>query len=344
MSTALPFSLDKVIGALMIGSWVNSILYVLEWVEVYRYYQIGSKDSIFSKLTVGAALAVDTVSVAANYGIVYGYCVTHLGEPSYIFFTNGALYLYVITTGVTAFITQTWLIFRCMRACVHSTKQYIVSILMALTAGAALAGCIVTTFLIIKYPNAEERHRVINSVTLWLVASACVDVAVAMTLLWQLRTMTRTSAFQKTRSVITRISRITLQTGTLTSLLAVLVLVTFLADKASNVTIMFGYILSRCYTLTLLYNLNLRSRIVGHGSDANSGGLPGHGHGNRPQTRPYRTPCQTESLGGIHVHRTAIVRIDEGTGAEDTEPRPSSLQTEDLNPSVLYADKQSGRV
>ncbi|KAJ7626106.1 hypothetical protein FB45DRAFT_1084974 [Roridomyces roridus] len=338
MSTALPFSLDKVIGALMIGSWVNSILYVLEWVEVYRYYQIGSKDSIFSKLTVGAALAVDTVSVAANYGIVYGYCVTYWGEPSYIFFTNGALYLYVITTGVTAFITQTWLIFRCMRA----TKQYIVSILMALTAGAALAGCIITTFLIIKYPSAEERHRVINSVTLWLVASACVDVAVAMTLLWQLRTMTRTSAFQETRSVITRISRITLQTGTLTSLLAVIVLVTFLADKASNVTIMFGYILNRCYTLTLLYNLNLRSRIVVHGSDANSGGLPGHGHGNRPQTRPYTTPCQIESLGGIHVHRTAIVRIDEGTGAEDTEynvdavsTRPSSVQTKDLSTSVL---------
>ncbi|KAJ7617025.1 hypothetical protein FB45DRAFT_840866 [Roridomyces roridus] len=330
-----PFSLDKVIGALMIGSWVNSILYVLEWVEVYRYYQIGAKDSIFSKLTVGAALSVDTVCVAANYAIVYGYCVTHWGEPSFVNLTNGALYLYIITTGVTAFITQTWLIIRCMRR----TKQYIASLLMALTAFAALTGCIMTTVLIIKYPSPAERHRFIDSVTLWLVASAVVDVTVALTLLWQLRAVT--PALQKNRSVITRFSHITLQTGILTSLLAVICLVTFLTDNTSNVTTMFGYILSRCYTLTLMYNLNMRSGIVVHGADANSGGSPGHGHANRPQTRPQTTPSGTESLGGIHVHRTAIVRIDEGAGAEykynvdAVSTRPSSVQTKDLSPSVL---------
>jgi hypothetical protein len=58
-------------SALMIGSWANSSLYILELMSAYRYFEKYEDDPIYIKLTIALCLAVDTVSVAANYGGVY---------------------------------------------------------------------------------------------------------------------------------------------------------------------------------------------------------------------------------------------------------------------------------
>ncbi|KAJ7642012.1 hypothetical protein FB45DRAFT_1022726 [Roridomyces roridus] len=312
----------------MIGSWSNSILYVLEWMEAYRYLKNSPKGSILSKLTVAAALSVDTLSVAANYAGVYLYCVTHWGTLDYMLVANWTLFLYVITTGVTAFITQSSLVFRFFR----TTRQYIISVLLQLTAMASLVGCIITFITLIMFPTDADRGRLVVPVTLWLVAATCVDVAITLTLIWQLRGIT--PAFEKSRTLIERICHGSLQTGTLTTIVAALVLVTYLTDHASNVSVMFGYCLGRCYTLTLLSNLNLDSRLT-RGTDGTDASAPPrtHGHGGvHAQSHHNHTVNNTESLGNIHVHRTAIVRIADGDSKYNSD---ADRQSERMHKDVF---------
>ncbi|KAJ7457790.1 hypothetical protein FB451DRAFT_588791 [Mycena latifolia] len=287
---------DKVLGALMIGSWANSSLYIIEVMQAYKYFENFGGDHLYVKLAICLCLAFDTISIAANYGGVYLYSVVHWGDVAYVQNEYWPLYLYIITTGCTAFVVQNFLIFRYWRA----TRGFVTALLLMLTSLTALAGSIATLVIIVQYSTYAERDHVVAPVIIWLVASACADIALALTLVWQLRGMK--SAFKSTQSVIKRLIASSIQTGTVTSLVATIVLVTYLSDKESNVTVGIGFCLGRIYTLTLFYNLNNRGRSTV--TDGSSGG---------PQTLHVqdRHPVGTESMGGIHIHRTAIVKIDE---------------------------------
>ncbi|KAJ6476616.1 hypothetical protein DFH09DRAFT_1379514 [Mycena vulgaris] len=284
---------DKVIGALMVGSWANSSLYIIELMQAYQYYTNYSADHYYIKLTIALCLAVDTLSIAANYGGVYLYSVVHWGDAAYVQNEYWPIYVYCLSTGFTAFVVQSFLIFRYLRA----TRGYITSVLLFMTSSAALVGAVVTAAIVMQYTTYAQRNHVVAPVTIWLVASASADIALAVTLVWQLRQMQ--SSFKSTRSIISRLIRSSVQTGTITSIFATIVLITYLTDKESNVTVGIGFCLGRVYTLTFLYNLNNRQSGAAHNNS--SGHISGERHANA-------APLETL---GIHVHRTAIVKIDE---------------------------------
>ncbi|KAJ7140682.1 hypothetical protein C8R44DRAFT_974498 [Mycena epipterygia] len=285
----------------MIGSWANSSLYIIELLQAYNYFAKFGGDHTYVKLTIALCLAVDTVSIAGNYGGVYLYTVTHWGDTAYIQNEYWPHYIYIATTGATAFIVQSYLTFRYFRA----TKFYLIVSLLLLTATVALVGCIVTLVLVIRYSTYAGRNQIVAPVTIWLVASAFADISLALTLVWQLRGMK--SAFKDTQNVIKRLIRSSIQTGTITSIFAAIVLITYLTDKQSNVTVAIGFCLGRIYTLTLLHNLNNRSQIGGSTSDSSDGPPTVH-------ISQERNNAGLESLRGIHVHRTAIVKIDDRPG------------------------------
>ncbi|KAJ7713678.1 hypothetical protein B0H14DRAFT_3523290 [Mycena olivaceomarginata] len=95
----MSFNRDITLGALLVGTW---ILYTIEVVQTAYYYRHFKHDKWMLKLLVASTIAIDSVSMIANYASVYlvficflprndranigyaQYIITHWGDLAYL--------------------------------------------------------------------------------------------------------------------------------------------------------------------------------------------------------------------------------------------------------------------
>ncbi|KAF8586190.1 hypothetical protein K439DRAFT_1631953 [Ramaria rubella] len=94
---------------------------------------------------------------------------------------------------------------------------------------------------------------------LWLVFAAVVDIMISIIMIIILKSAKSKTDFSDTRDIISRLSRITLQTGTLTSFLAFATLFILTQIHTGNMYNLFTNLLGKSYALSLLATLNTRS-------------------------------------------------------------------------------------
>ncbi|KAF7328125.1 hypothetical protein MVEN_02569500 [Mycena venus] len=299
MAPAAPLeTLNKVIGALLLGAFANSMLYMLEILEVIKYFRRFPNDPKTLKCSIVVLLLLDSTCTFAQWACLYLYGVLHWGDLDYLGYQNLVIPIYIYTSGIIGFIVQNFLISRYFKL----TKRWIVCAGLIFMTIAALVGSVWCATQLSIVTDYSHRNVAVNSAILWLVSSAATDTAIASALVIQLRSVT--SAFRETRSLIRRLIFHTIQTGSVTTAIAICVLVTYLNDTNANICVGFGFTLGRLYTLTMLFNLNNRQALKE--GDSHSGGL-------------NHTPSNEISMHGITVHRTAIVHIDEEQAASHHE-------------------------
>ncbi|KAJ6525053.1 hypothetical protein DFH09DRAFT_1188984 [Mycena vulgaris] len=101
--------LDITLGALLVGTWANSMLYTVEVIQAAYYYRHFKHDNWTLKLLVTSAIAIDSVSMIANYASVYLYTITHWGNLAYLQNQYWPIPLYMFTTGIVAALAQSFL-------------------------------------------------------------------------------------------------------------------------------------------------------------------------------------------------------------------------------------------
>ncbi|KAJ6522980.1 hypothetical protein DFH09DRAFT_1191094 [Mycena vulgaris] len=323
--------LDIILGALLVGTWAGSLLYTVEVIQAAYYYRHFKHDNWMLKLLVTSAIAIDTMSMMSNYAAVYlsfrSYWKKHnrthvIAQPEPFF---------VYTTGIVAAMAQSFL-----------TSRYLLLI--------------------------------------WLVAEAVTDIAIALALLLQFRKVK--SPFKETRSLVNRLAAQSIQTGAAGATVAfasvaawvteksgicqthTTVFFRFLANNQSNggflglplsipgshiqVPTGIAYCLGRIYCITMLVVLNRRKtgKTWPDGGTSSGGNSRSRGeHGNQQRSEGG------DEYGGIHVHRTAVVRIDTpqefskgsfktnpGQGLPDDSPGVEIEMT--VNDSASYSDKK----
>jgi len=135
----------------------------------------------------------------------------------------------------------------------------------ALSLGVALAFGIAA--LVLDTPPWWIRMALV----LWNLSSAVVDVTITICMTSLLLHAKASSCLKDTHDLLSRLIRIVLQTGLLTSILAILVVPLFLAELNGLYAIPW-YILGKSYIISLLANLNARKRAnapLVHGTDIN---------------------------------------------------------------------------
>ncbi|KAK0185147.1 hypothetical protein F5146DRAFT_1166524 [Armillaria mellea] len=331
---------DQSLGAILIGSWFNAMLYMLELWQVScarMWYSVNvllfardtysfppfAGDALIVRLMVIMSLVVDTVGTANNCACIYLYTVTHWGDTAYILVQNWAVPTYVILSGISACNVQLFLSYRFWTL----TKNIFITGTLITFSLASLGGAIANGITVVYHSNYAQRDFNIKTVTIWLVASAVADISIACALIVQLRSSK--VVFKETKALIRRLTFMAIQTGTVTTALAILCLILYLVNTESNITVGFG----RVYALTMLFNLNTRLKGRRHADDTTIF-PPDSGSGG------YRLRnINTSDLGGISVHRTAIVRID---GSE--EYRTENGNTPDVCKNSDSDDKSSAPV
>ncbi|KAJ7598660.1 hypothetical protein C8J56DRAFT_1020395 [Mycena floridula] len=244
---------DLALGAPLVATYLNAMLLMIEMIEVYRYFRMYRiKDKMALKVAVAAALFIDITCTITICIVMYQYLVTHWGDPVFLSSQHPSIPVFVIATQVTALIVQAFLIARYY----IFAKNIFVALVLGLAALAAFGGAMTSAILVALYPNYTDRFKLQTPVLIWLVTSAAADVSIAAALIFQLRQMS--SSIKRTQSLLAKLTTDAIRTGASGSIIAVLVLITYLQNKESNVAVACAMILGRVYALTMLRNLNTR--------------------------------------------------------------------------------------
>ncbi|KAJ6483412.1 hypothetical protein C8R45DRAFT_1099672 [Mycena sanguinolenta] len=317
-------SLDIILGALLVGTWANSILYAVEVRQAVYYYRHFKHDNWMLKLLVSSVVAIDSVSMIANYASVYLYTITHwervsqeirricrtsIGQViwSYCIKYNRTHVikqfdpLYIMATALVAALVQSFLAGRYWLL----TRNKCINVTLFLFITVATGGAFVCGITIAHFSEYTNRRKVLIPATTWLITGAATDIAIASALLWELRKAK--SSFKETRSRLNRLVAKTIQTGSAGASIALAVLVAFLANKESNVPTGIAYALGPVYCITMLANLNSRQTRKPRGGQGTSSGANVETRGERGDQERSEGG---DGYGSIHVHRTAVVHID----------------------------------
>ncbi|KAJ7646164.1 hypothetical protein B0H17DRAFT_1103550 [Mycena rosella] len=294
----MAFNANTIMGALLVGTWASSVLYTIEVIQAAYYYRHFKHDNWTLKLLVWSVLAIDSVSIIANYASVYLYTIIHWGDLAYLQNQYWFDPLYAFATGAVTALVQSFLTTRYWAL----TRNKFITLALFFFITVALGGGFATGVMLAIFPEYASRRKALIPATTWFIAEAVADISIALALLLEFRKVK--SSFKGTRSLLNRLVAQTIQTGTAGASVALAVLVAYLANPESNVPAGIAYCLGRVYCITLLANLNSRDPgKTWSGEGTSSGAISGiRGERGNQEWREGG-----DEYGGIHVHRTAVV-------------------------------------
>ncbi|EIN12213.1 hypothetical protein PUNSTDRAFT_81418 [Punctularia strigosozonata HHB-11173 SS5] len=246
---------DSSLGAILIGTWVDCMLYMWEIAQIYHCFKHFPHDRRSLKATIWLLFLVDTVGTAAGNGTAYLYMITYWGDMPAISKQYWTFPTYCLATACSAIIVQFFLLYRFW----NLSRNHFITGFMSLLGITALVGAIYTSFTLVKEPNLSQRARVVTPVTIWFASSAACDVLIAVSLVWQFQRVRSPS--RSTKTMLSKLTGMAIRTGSITSLFALLVLGTFLHDPQGSIAVGINSCLGRIYALTMMYNLNTRTKI-----------------------------------------------------------------------------------
>ncbi|KDN41710.1 hypothetical protein RSAG8_07241, partial [Rhizoctonia solani AG-8 WAC10335] len=254
--------LDTSLGAILIGTFLNVWLYGILVTQVTMYYSVYKSDATWVKLLVAWLMLLDTLNTIFDMGFVYRYSITLFGNFPAQLHSHWLFHLAPLMTVTIAATAQGFFVWRINRLTGCKWLSWGVGLVLAVqfAAGAATT---VAAFRVVDFTRFGELKL---QISLWLVSSAVADTAITVILSWYLHA--HRTGFSKTDGIITRIIRITVQTGLFTTVWALVDLIMYLAVP-NSLHLLFNLPLPKLYSNSLLSTLNARG---GWGNDSMGGG------------------------------------------------------------------------
>ncbi|KAJ7054299.1 hypothetical protein C8F01DRAFT_1164732, partial [Mycena amicta] len=276
---------DDAFGALLIGTWIASLLFGSALSQAVRYYRTAPSDTWPRRGLVAVSLLFCTVALVGDYANAYLPLVTYWGNFDAVQRSYWPLPVYGLFNSSVGLIVDSYLISRFYSL----SKNLSISLLLGLLVLTSITASFTTCIMLQLSNSIAERDKVKVSGVIWTTSMAISDVAIAVALIWKLQGIKTT--FKETNSLIQRLTMVAVQTGATTSIIAILLMITYLIKPTSNVPTLFCYQLGPCYLHTLLYNVNLRRDLR-----SRSGTRTTSGH----------TRNNNILMEGVHVHRTIV--------------------------------------
>ncbi|KAG9126734.1 hypothetical protein FRC07_002174 [Ceratobasidium sp. 392] len=246
--------LDETFGATYIGVVLATFLYGIMTLQSYVYWVRYVHDSRFDRLFVVALWVVDTAQLIFICHMQYWYMIDNFANPVQLQFNNWSFNMEVGLTAIITFMVQGFFARRAWyftsRVDNRTTATPKTKILGAIIGAVAVTqlgfglGCFQKQFIDYKWLVAG-----------WLASAALCDVLIVYMLSTAL--MTQRTGFGRTDALIDKLLRYTVNTGLLTSVIAIVDLIAF-CTMNNLVHLCFNFILSKLYTNTLLATLNAR--------------------------------------------------------------------------------------
>ncbi|KAI0692569.1 hypothetical protein BC835DRAFT_1277494 [Cytidiella melzeri] len=268
-------------GPIFIGMVINLLLYGIMITQTYWYFDTFKRDKIWMKLFVALLLICDTLNSAFDVSFVYIPLVADYGITPNWSSTPALVLLDPAMTAIVAFLVQ---MFFAWRVRVLSNNWPLVAFIATCSICQFMGG-LGTSIACGIVPEFVQFRRFQVVVIVWLTCSAVADTAITLSLVWHLQK--HKTGLIGTDDVVNKIIRLTVQTGMITAVCAIIDLVLFLITP-SGLHLIFNLPLSKLYTNTLMSSLNSRvsrkkrprppsdSRVTypGRSTESDSGSMP----------------------------------------------------------------------
>ncbi|KAJ7729424.1 hypothetical protein B0H14DRAFT_2999958 [Mycena olivaceomarginata] len=311
---------DDLVGSMLIGSWLAAMLYGLTVCKTWEYVARYPKDVRFRKGLLLCCIFSSSLSMVGAFANVYYPTVTFWGNTVGLEKQLWGFPVYVMFNSVTGAMVDAFLIRRLYRL----SNMLWLAVFLAICVVVGLVGAIIIS-VTLAGADYSSRNQAATGVVIFTVGTAGADILIAVALIWKLVTMK--ASFINTNSLIHRLVVGAIQTGSTTSTIAVVVMVSYYINKESNVPTAFNYMMSPLYVVTLLYNLNLQR----------CDGTSGSGRSGKGRSRSMDNGVTDISLG-IQFYHTTVVTTDSANG--------NALRTVDVRSHPItstHADSQMHR-
>ncbi|KAI5122851.1 hypothetical protein M0805_003145 [Coniferiporia weirii] len=236
-------------------------------VQMYYYYTKYTKDATWLKLHVFGVWAVDTAHQALIIQANYIYLVKEYANVAYLAHFENSLLNSII---LTAFICAQVQIIFLMRIWRLSKRNYYLTVTVGVLVTAQFVSTCVYYGKAYRFTEFVELETIFTITRTINVLTALADTSVAAALVYLLHT-SRTG-FKSSDTMISRLIAFTVNTGLITSVCAIMSLITGVVFPATFIYILFYLSISRLYVNSLFATLNSRDSIrTGVHNDSTSG-------------------------------------------------------------------------
>ncbi|KAH8830409.1 hypothetical protein DL96DRAFT_941061 [Flagelloscypha sp. PMI_526] len=240
-------------GPLLIGFIFNVLLFGIMITQVYLYMTTFKKDPRWIKYYVLLLFLADGLNVIFMFIYTYNALVIHFDDVKYLARANWVFATDPAMTAIIGSMVQFFFAFR-VRVLVHRLWPVVT---IALLAFAALICGIATSVAIGFVPLFQDFQKFKIPVMIWLFSAAIADVIITTVLVDYLRK--HRTGYQKTDDKLEKLMRLTIQTGMITSIWAIVDCVVYLADPTGT-HLIFNVPLSKLYSNSMMSTLNARGQ------------------------------------------------------------------------------------
>ncbi|KAI0089318.1 hypothetical protein BDY19DRAFT_137487 [Irpex rosettiformis] len=242
----------EVWAPIFIGTIFNVMLYGIMILQTYLYFTVYKRDRIWMKAYVALLFVCDSINCAFAIALVYIPFIKQFGNQNALANATWLSAADPAMTGIIACFVQLFFAWR-IKVLTGSWPLVLVIASFSIT---QMFGGLGTAIGMHTVPEYTEFQRLQVIVIIWLAASALTDTIITVSLVGYLG-MHKTG-FSSTDDSINRIIRLTVQTGMVTAVCAIVDLICFLVTP-NGLHLAFNIPLSKLYTNSLMSSLNSRA-------------------------------------------------------------------------------------
>ncbi|EIW75852.1 hypothetical protein CONPUDRAFT_169105 [Coniophora puteana RWD-64-598 SS2] len=323
----MPSPAEAMAQAPLLGTLFTMFLYGITCVQAFYYSQNYQDDRMGVKLVVAAVWLLETAHTVLSIYFIEWYLINNFTNEENLFLVNWGIPTSFIVGFTVAFVVNLYFIWRFWRL----SRNWVVPVILLMLAVARYAVGLLNsvqsktlsgktsepTILCVFLPAYVLASKSLTGgafkvfIVVGYVLSVLVDALIAVSLCWLLHSLR--TGIKRTENLIDNLIIYTINTGVLTSLGAILVLILFLTLPTSLAFIGALQVQCKLYAISLLASLNSRHSTLSASQPYTSSLMV---HNNTFAMSPTRSFSAKRS-GGNHVSRIEIhksVETEHDTG------------------------------
>ncbi|KAJ7729300.1 hypothetical protein B0H16DRAFT_1382641 [Mycena metata] len=254
------FAIVELSGPLLLAFSMDWALFAALTVQLYLYYQAFPNDMVFTKVLVYTVYCINltqVIFVTIDAFNTFGYS---FGDPSALISTAFRWLWLVgpIFGGIVACIVQCFYAFRLYRFSGSWIPPSIITFIALGMCGIVIFGGVSGRQSSSLWANVQAILVVTSPI--YLVGTALIDITIAGCMTYYL--IKSDAGFRRTHTLVTKLIRLSVETGVITALVAILILALFLGTPGKTYFVVPANSISTVYANTLLAVLNSRFQIL----------------------------------------------------------------------------------
>ncbi|KAJ7221418.1 hypothetical protein GGX14DRAFT_669639 [Mycena pura] len=250
-------SLEKLTLPIFIGTLLNWAFFGVLVLQVCIYYAAFPKDRAISKILVAFILVVEIAETLANTRDSVRIFSIYWGNMEILDEVGWAWFSTPIIGSISAAVGQGYFAWR-----IHiiGRNAYVLALIVALTVVQLGAGVWSGVEICLAKQFSQLQTSNVRPTATWLAATSLCDLIIVASMVFYLLRSCEPE-FKRTQAIVSRIIKITVETGLLCALFAIVDLYLFATYKGTNYHLALCIELSKVYSNSVLAILNSRVQL-----------------------------------------------------------------------------------